>query len=145
MKLSAADKLINKFKYYRGEYKINVNLNRDRILTKIVFDKCLHELEAPHIYTCKWCGITSVNKPNFMWDNDLFNYSTWDGFGLLWEGIWNIQNKFDPYKFYYEALCYLDPYLQGDVYIFESENIDPDIFGDKLYKWLEEHHPELIN
>jgi hypothetical protein len=109
---------------------------RNKFLT-IAMGKCWHENyshEEPTFedrydkYICISCGKKTSYSPHF----PKINFSTWEGLGILlkWSRNQSWWNQFAGNN--------------GEkVFIFE-DNIDPDIFANKLFSWARRWFPSVL-
>lgn len=109
-------------------------MERDKFLTEY-FGECWHEWDAvyyhpwedePVDYRCKKCNIlmTTSGSPH----NGLRNFSSWTGFGWLWE-------KCQEQKWWEE----LNP---GDDDYIPIRFVNPNCFADEVYEFLKESNHE---
>lgn len=101
-----------------------MNVERDKFLTEAM-DECYHEYSPDYLkmyntYKCKKC------KREFL-NNYQYPFSTWEGFGKLWEwclakgilfGINSVMNRLDHQV--------------------KKEFINPDNFANAVYEYLKE-------
>ena len=114
---------------------------RDKYLTEAM-GQCWHEPPGTPIHTehglvmcskChQWCSIVANECP--IPKNN--NFSTWDGFGILWE--WIIKQSwywhFDCYLMYAPSGHEFTP-NDSDGYLHKNY-LDPDKFANAVYKYL---------
>ena len=104
--------------------------NRDKFLTEVM-GKCWHEFKTDHWnHHCNKCNkkwhMPNVSNPDF---------STWEGFGKLWE--WAIKQewwmKFEAANFYGPPGCW--ECGMGDT---KLDCINPNNLADEIYNFLKE-------
>lgn len=101
---------------------------RDKYLTEAM-GKCWHKFEQEF-----WWGnrcITCGQDDNYIWQPKNINFSTWEGFGKLWEWIQEQQWQDD---FITGLECEQDTY--------NRKWLHPNKFADEVYTYLKEHDHE---
>ena len=77
-------------------------------------------------------GFGSTNNPIF---SQYYNFSTWEGFGVLWKWVWT-QRWYYDFKSYCNG-TYMEGFMeQEEANNWEEQFIDPDVFANKLYMFL---------
>lgn len=112
-----------------------MSTERDSFLTEAM-GLCWHELNS--LYTrphCIKCGKNEFDNPNFNLENYKYNFSTWEGFGILWE----FAIKQDWFINFYEDHMYgaVDRKYKPTVHILRFF-INPDGFANRIYEFLKE-------
>lgn len=105
-----------------------MTVERDKFLTEAM-GECWHEVLRPMdtIPHCKKCGIRL-----FLDTQDNSDFSTWPGFGKLWE--WAMQQEWFPeWIGWAKGPGYAIAYLDIDL-------LHPDRFADALYNFLKEQN-----
>lgn len=111
------------------------SIDRDKYLTEKM-GLCYHELQCEYSRpVCTKCGKNENDNPNFALENYKYNFSTWEGFGKLWE--WATEQE--GFMSLFEDHMYgRDKEHKPSVYILKSF-FNPDKFADTIYKFLTTH------
>lgn len=96
-----------------------MSVERDKFLTKAM-GECWHDYSYPN--NCVKC-----NKQ--IQDLYFIDFSTWSGFGKLWEWAQK-QEWWKPFVYKVNSI--------DDVYHISNSIIDPDRFADTIYSYLKE-------
>lgn len=108
-------------------------MKRDRFLTEAM-GECWHEMEVTgkvrlngfQVERCKHCG----KKDDFLGDYTPNDFSTWEGFGKLWE--WTQKQE------WWIVFCQFESNLSIDTSCIIKRLIHPDRFADAVYEFLRE-------
>ena len=100
-----------------------MNTERDKFLTESM-DKCWHEWPKQGVVNAVGgCLCSKCNR----WENENNDFSTWNGFGKLWE--WAIKEDW-----WFVFLESTGRFMQRE--FIRIEFIDPEIFADAVYEFL---------
>lgn len=103
---------------------------RDKFLTEAI-GECLHENGEIEIEDMTVC-------PNCFCDPHWNDFSTWAGFGKLWE-FSNQQEWWGEFKD--STVCYALSWEALKMFIVDPELIDPDYLATTVYEFLKERNP----
>lgn len=112
-----------------------MNTERDSFLTEAM-GLCWHELSVNYSRpVCIKCDKNEYDNPNFSLENYKYNFSTWDGFGILWE--WSIKQEW--FMNLYEDHMYgaVGRKYNPTVHILRFF-INPDGFANIIYEFIRE-------
>ncbi|MFH1897053.1 MAG: hypothetical protein ABH886_02255 [Candidatus Desantisbacteria bacterium] len=97
---------------------------RDKFLTE-QRGECWHEWSDPYSNVCDKCNNITMDR-----END--DFSTWEGFGVLWE--WAKKQEWWGDEF---QKCSSD--MENPITYIYEDLINPDRFADAVYKFLNPH------
>ena len=111
-------------------------MTRDQFITEVILKECWHkwpmitqELEAKKSLCCK-CGLPAYNSIYFERNND---FSTWEGFGKLWE-FSTKQEWWEDFLTRFTIYGNLDNTLEQAIRVL-LPMINPDTFADAITKF----------
>jgi hypothetical protein len=100
---------------------------RDKYLTEAMGEECWHEW----VYCGESKAICTQCNTDYTISKDRNDFSTWEGFGKLWEFC-------KKQEWYYNFLKTVCPYKTDYPSVIHEDYIHPDRFADAVYEFLKE-------